>query len=189
MHKQKIFLLLAALLFLCLTALVLLTSRTARDLPLRHLAILTSEEPHAAREIERGLTDALESRGLTEGENLAIDRRTAANSKLSEPLARSIVAARPDVLLAEGEDAARAASRQTKSIPILATQGEKKEAAPVDAASPALLAQHFLAACGMDYYAQGYAAGLMAADLLTGTPLKNHLHLVSISVYNVEAEP
>ena len=189
MHKQKIFLLLAALLFLCLAALVLLTARTARDVPLRHLAILASEEPRATREIERGLTDGLASRGFYEGENLTIDRREADATQTSEPLARSIFATRPDVLLAEGKDAANALRRQTTSIPILATQVKEKEATPIDAASPALLAQNFLAARGMDYYAQGYAAGLMAADLLTGTPLKNHLHLISIFTINVEAEP
>ena len=63
---------------------------------------------------------ALREAGYVEGQNLVIERRHAAGrTELLPALAAELVRLKPDVILATGEEAIRAAKNATRSIPIV----------------------------------------------------------------------
>src|SRR5262245_10591332 len=68
----------------------------------------------------QGRLDALREAGYVEGQNLIIERRHAAGRIDRLPaLAAELVGLKPDVILATGEDAIRAAKNATRTIPIV----------------------------------------------------------------------
>ena len=87
----------------------------------RRIGILTNSALEGSRGWQAFL-DALGDGGFVEGRNLDVDRRgfsAAANS--FEAVAIELAQARPDVIVATGPEAARAAQRATSSIAIVAT--------------------------------------------------------------------
>jgi putative ABC transport system substrate-binding protein len=68
----------------------------------------------------RPVFDALRQQGLTEGQNLTLDRRGLGSSYERLPaLAAEMIMARPDAILCGGDEAIRAAQGATKTIPIV----------------------------------------------------------------------
>jgi putative ABC transport system substrate-binding protein len=76
----------------------------------------------------------LKQRGYVEGRNLVVDQRVGSVDRLPE-LARALAEAHPDVILAAGLPAARAAHAAIRTIPIIAVSSFPLEAALVDSLS------------------------------------------------------
>jgi putative ABC transport system substrate-binding protein len=85
------------------------------------VAILSDENPSlAAKFFEPPFAQGLHDLGWIEGHNIAFDRRYAAeNNEILPSLASKLVGLQPDVILAIGTAAARAAKAVTQTIPIV----------------------------------------------------------------------
>jgi ABC-type uncharacterized transport system substrate-binding protein len=89
---------------------------------MRRLAFLLSDawESEVQRALFEVFRDELRKLGYIDGENLLIDRRAAeGHIERLDPLAKELIAARPDVLVAVAGPAIAAAQRATATIPIV----------------------------------------------------------------------
>jgi putative ABC transport system substrate-binding protein len=86
----------------------------------RRLAYLVGSSPAANAPYQRALFGALAELGYREGHNLVVERRFAEGrfDRLSA-LAAELVALKPDVLFAPGSQGALAASKATRTVPIV----------------------------------------------------------------------
>jgi putative ABC transport system substrate-binding protein len=86
------------------------------------VAILSDESPSPAEAFEP-LSKGLQDLGYIEGQNIAFERRYAAEkNELLPKLAAELVGLQPDVILAVGTSATRAAKSVTQTIPIVFTR-------------------------------------------------------------------
>ena len=84
------------------------------------VGILSDERPLVAAETFEPLAQGLRDLGYIEGQNIAFERRSAEGKNEVLPnLAAELVALKPDVILAIGTPAARAAKSATRMIPII----------------------------------------------------------------------
>jgi len=108
---------------LLITAAMLLASPAASvaQKETRRIGILGAASRTSATERVFGrLFDVLGQSGWVEGRNLVVDWRYAnGNLAALDPLARELVALKPDVIFAPTQPAAQAAMRATKTIPIV----------------------------------------------------------------------
>jgi putative ABC transport system substrate-binding protein len=97
-----------------------MTSWASAEQRPHRLAYLVPASPAVNAPNQRALFRALAALGYREGHNLVVERRFAEGrfDRLSA-LAAELVALRPDVLFAAGSQATLAASRATKTIPIV----------------------------------------------------------------------
>lgn len=86
----------------------------------RRIAILDDGDKSAREPVWRAFRERLQELGYAEGKNLAFDRRWA-NSALGRlpQLARELVQAKPDVIVANTTPGARAAMQATATIPVV----------------------------------------------------------------------
>jgi putative tryptophan/tyrosine transport system substrate-binding protein len=86
----------------------------------RHMAYLTGSSPAATDPYQRALFGALAELGYRQGDNLVVDRRFAEGRFDRLPaLAAELVALKPDVLFVTGSQATLAASKATRTVPIV----------------------------------------------------------------------
>ena len=97
----------------------LLAPRTAVGQPAKRLALLLTGSPTAAAPEHDAFMRQLEALGWIEGPQLAVDRRWGDAPERWPDLTADVVRAKPDVILAAGLDATRAARRVTSTIPIV----------------------------------------------------------------------
>ena len=110
---------LAAALVLCLCVALPASAQQAGTMPLVGVLLInTAADPEPARSL---LRDALAALGYAEGRNLRLEFRFAEGQAERFPaLAEALVGDRPDVVIALGDAATRAAQRATRTIPIVA---------------------------------------------------------------------
>ena len=110
---------LAAALVLCLCVALPASAQQAGTMPLVGVLLInTAADPDPARSLFR---DALAALGYAEGRNLRLEFRFAEGQAERFPaLAEALVGDRPDVVIALGDAATRAAQRATRTIPIVA---------------------------------------------------------------------
>jgi len=88
--------------------------------PLPRVGVLLATDRSQA-----GLRQALNDLGYVEGKNIVVDWRIASQGyERLQALAADLVQSKPDVILAGGDGASRAAMQATKSIPLVFTSGD-----------------------------------------------------------------
>jgi putative tryptophan/tyrosine transport system substrate-binding protein len=101
-----------------------LAARAQKDGRTRQIAILmrANDDPEV-KAFLGAFYQGLQKLGWTEGTNLRIDVRFAADSSQFEPLAKELVSLQPDVILAQTTPLVAAVLRTTRSIPIVFATG------------------------------------------------------------------
>jgi putative ABC transport system substrate-binding protein len=96
-------------------------ARAQQSTKFPRVAILSDETPAlAAKLFEPALAEGLRDRGWIEGQNITLERRYAeGNNQILPSLATELVSIQPDVIVAVGTPAARAAKDATQTIPIV----------------------------------------------------------------------
>jgi len=99
---------------------VAMIGRASAEQRPHRMAFLSGNSPAASAPYQRALLAALAELGYREGHNLVVDRRFAEGrfDRLSA-LAAELVALKPDVLFAGGSQATLAASKATRTVPIV----------------------------------------------------------------------
>ena len=100
------------------------TAQAQKDGRTRQIAILMrrNDDPDSKAFLE-AFHQRLQKLGWTEGTNLRIDVRFAADASQFEPLAKELVSLQPDVILAQTTPLVAAVLRTTQSIPIVFATG------------------------------------------------------------------
>jgi len=92
----------------------------AQSSPMRRIGVLAgaaADDPEMRARLA-AFRQRLEKRGWSEGRNVQIETRFAAGEKF-EPLAKELVAMRPDVILAHTTPVAAAMQRESRTIPMV----------------------------------------------------------------------
>jgi len=92
----------------------------AQSSPMRRIGVLAgaaADDPEMQARLA-AFRQRLEKRGWSEGRNVQIETRFAAGEKF-EPLAKELVAMRPDVILAHTTPVAAAMQRESRTIPMV----------------------------------------------------------------------
>lgn len=94
--------------------------------PIPHIVVLSLVAPEDQM---RAFEEGLRTRGLVHGSTITLTYRTAEGQiKALAPLAREAVSLSPDVIVAVGTKAAKAAQESTRDIPIVAVTGDMASA-------------------------------------------------------------
>ena len=89
------------------------------EIPVISIGILSSEASKNSEDIYGGIVTALSAEGYEEGVNIKLDMKKAEDFEQCKTLAADVVSATPDLILALGEDAAKALKEATDTIPVI----------------------------------------------------------------------
>lgn len=158
---------------------------------LRRIAFLSGDATCASNHGFRALLEGLRSLGYREGENVAIDCRTAEGKyELLDALAGELVRLNPSVLVAAAAPASLAAKRATGRIPIISVY----TANPVELGLVASLARPGTNVTGISALASDYAAKSLQLLKETATRTSRvgvlgHTANPTYAIYRRELEP
>lgn len=160
--------------------------------PLRRIAVLVSEAPCTWNQPALGaLLEGLQSLGYRDGENVAIECRSAEGKyERLDAVAAELVRLNPAVLVAGGAPASLAAKRATSSVPIVSVY----TADPVGLGLVASLARPGgnvtgLSALASDYVAKSLQLLKEAAPRTSRAGVLGHAANPTYTIYRRELEP
>jgi ABC-type uncharacterized transport system substrate-binding protein len=158
---------------------------------LRRIAFLSGDTPCASNRGFRALAEGLRSFGYREGENIAIDCRSAQGRyEQLDALAAELVRLNPAVLVAAAAPASIAAKRATNSVPIISVYS----ADPVGLGLVASLARPSANVTGISALASDYAAKSLqllkeVAPRTSRVGVLGHTANPTYAIYRRELEP